>query len=182
MSGTAPPPDETPDQTLDLPGPEAMLCFNLYAASHAFTRVYKPLLEPLGLTYPQYLVLLCLAPGAPRGVRDLAEALRLETNTLSPLLKRLEASGLIRRTRSSADERRVEVALTGRGRALAAEAARIPARLGARLAVAPEALAEAAERIASLRRVLEAAAHPTDAQPTDAPSEETAPCPPMSTP
>lgn len=147
-----------PEAPPDVPGVDTLLCFNLYAASHAFTRIYKPLLEPLGLTYPQYLVLLCLARSPEMGVGALSETLRLETNTLSPLLKRLETAGLIRRSRQSTDERRVRVELTDRGRTTALEAARIPERLGSRLGLAPDALHDIAESLATLRRALDAAA------------------------
>ncbi|MGX1615815.1 MarR family winged helix-turn-helix transcriptional regulator [Micromonospora chalcea] len=96
------------------------VCFALYAASRALTDVYRPILDEHGLTYPQYLVLLVLwerDADAPT-VSELGAALRLDSGTLSPLLKRLEAAGLVVRTRSAADERRVEVGLTDQGRAL----------------------------------------------------------------
>ncbi len=95
------------------------VCFALYAASRAMTDVYRPILDEHGLTYPQYLVLLVLweRDDAPT-VSELGAALRLDSGTLSPLLKRLEAAGLVVRTRSAADERRVEVGLTDQGRAL----------------------------------------------------------------
>ncbi|WP_446210634.1 MarR family winged helix-turn-helix transcriptional regulator [Micromonospora sp. IBSANI012] len=95
------------------------VCFALYAASRALTDVYRPILDEVGLTYPQYLVLLVLweREDAPT-VSDLGAALRLDSGTLSPLLKRLEAAGLVVRSRSARDERRVEVGLTADGRAL----------------------------------------------------------------
>ncbi|SNR49540.1 MarR family winged helix-turn-helix transcriptional regulator [Puniceibacterium sediminis] len=107
-------------------GLEHMLCFDLYAANHAFGRMYKPLLEPLGLTYPQYLVMVTLWAAAPLSVGDIGQRLALESNTLTPLLKRLEAMGLVQRTRDSADERRVSVDLTDTGRAREAQAAHVP--------------------------------------------------------
>lgn len=106
--------------------PDDMLCFNLYAISHAFTRFYQPLLAPLGLTYPQYLVMISLRHTDGQRVGQLSADLQLETNTLSPMLKRLEAAGLIRRTRCDADERRVTVHLTEAGHVTAAKAAQIP--------------------------------------------------------
>ncbi|MGW5670410.1 MarR family winged helix-turn-helix transcriptional regulator [Micromonospora sp. NPDC003776] len=96
------------------------VCFALYAASRALTDVYRPLLDEVGLTYPQYLVLLVLWERGddPPTVSELGARLRLDSGTLSPLLKRLEAAGFVRRTRATRDERRVEVGLTPRGRAL----------------------------------------------------------------
>ncbi len=108
------------------PDPRRLLCFNVYAAHHAFNRFYQPLLEPLGLTYPQFLVMIALHRQDGRGVGSLAEELMLETNTLSPLLKRIEGMGLITRRRSQEDERRVDVFLTDQGRDLAVRAAEIP--------------------------------------------------------
>lgn len=115
------------------PQPDAMLCFNLYAASHAFTRYYKRLLTPLGLTYPQYLVMLRLHEKDAQHVGSLARDLCLETNTLSPLLKRIEAMGLVRRARSIEDERRVDLFLTDKGRGVAARCAEIPWQIVAEL-------------------------------------------------
>lgn len=108
---------------------DEQLCFPLYAASRAMTAVYRPKLERLGLTYPQYLVMLALWERDGRSVGDLCGALALDSGTLSPLLKRLEAAGIIERHRSTEDERRVDVQLTERGRALRAEAVCIPAEM-----------------------------------------------------
>ena len=109
------------------PGPTPVLdeqiCFALYNASRAVTARYRDLLTPLGLTYPQYLVLLVLWQGGPTTVSELGQQLQLESGTLSPLLKRLEAHGLLTRTRSVADERTVDVALTDAGAALREQAA-----------------------------------------------------------
>ncbi|MCW2868298.1 MAG: MarR family transcriptional regulator [Marmoricola sp.] len=99
-------------------GLEELLCFDLYAASRAVTALYRPMLEELGLTYPQYLVLVALQPGETVGVGQIAEALSLDHGTLTPLLRRMEAAGLLTRSRSTVDERRVEVALTDAGAAL----------------------------------------------------------------
>ena len=103
------------------------LCFALYSTSLAMTKLYKPLLETLGLTYPQYLVMLVLWERDGLMVSELGERLFLDSGTLTPLLKRLEASGLIARIRDVQDERRVHITLTQAGRALKAEAAQIPA-------------------------------------------------------
>ena len=102
------------------------LCFAVYSTAHAFNRVYKPLLDRLGLTYPQYLVMLALweRDGVP--VKDLGERLFLDSGTLTPLLKRLEAAHLLKRTRSREDERQVLVALTPQGQALKDKARAVP--------------------------------------------------------
>jgi DNA-binding MarR family transcriptional regulator len=105
------------------------VCFALYSASRAATAVYRPMLERLGLTYPQYLVLLLLWERDRATVRELGEALELDSGTLSPLLKRLEAAGLLTRRRSADDERRVEIELTADGAALQKRAADVPQRL-----------------------------------------------------
>jgi DNA-binding MarR family transcriptional regulator len=107
------------------------VCFALYAASRALTDVYRPILDEHGLTYPQYLVLLVLwerGDDAPT-VSELGAALRLDSGTLSPLLKRLEAAGLVVRTRSASDERRVEVGLTADGVALRERMTEVPVRV-----------------------------------------------------
>lgn len=118
----------------DMPYPQlrldAQLCFPIYAASRAITRQYAALLDELGLTYPQYLVLLVLweTPGA-LSVGELGARLRLDSGTLTPLLKRLESAGIVQRMRDSEDERRVLVSLTDTGRALEERAADVPLRL-----------------------------------------------------
>ncbi|MFH9006533.1 MarR family winged helix-turn-helix transcriptional regulator [Streptomyces afghaniensis] len=108
---------------------DRQLCFALYAAQRAVTAAYRPLLEELGLTYPQYLVLLVLWERGETTVKELAAALRLDYGTVSPLLKRLESAGLVRRERSARDERSVLVALTGRGEELRERAASVPGAL-----------------------------------------------------
>src|SRR6201981_1015621 len=102
------------------------LCFAVYSTAHAFNRVYKPLLDRLGLTYPQYLVMLALweRDGVP--VKDIGERLFLDSGTLTPLLKRLEAADLIKRRRSTEDERQVLIALTSQGQALREKARSVP--------------------------------------------------------
>jgi DNA-binding MarR family transcriptional regulator len=102
------------------------LCFALYSTSLAMTRLYKPLLETLGLTYPQYLAMLVLWEKDGLMVSELGERLYLDSGTLTPLLKRLESSGLISRLRAVEDERRVHITLTAAGRKLKAQAAQIP--------------------------------------------------------
>jgi DNA-binding MarR family transcriptional regulator len=112
------------DRSLQL---DNQLCFALYSASLAMTKLYKPLLSALGLTYPQYLVMLVLWERDGLMVSELGERLFLDSGTLTPLLKRLEAAGLIARIRAVDDERRVHVTLTPAGRKLKARAERIPA-------------------------------------------------------
>ena len=102
------------------------ICFAVYSTAHAFNRVYKPLLDRLGLTYPQYLVMMVLweRDGVP--VKDVGEKLFLDSGTLTPLLKRLEAAELVKRTRSTEDERQVLIALTAKGHALKEQARTVP--------------------------------------------------------
>ena len=102
------------------------LCFAIYSTAHAFNRVYKPLLKRLGLTYPQYLVMLVLWERDDLPVKDIGERLFLDSGTLTPLLKRLEAAELIKRTRGTEDERQVLIALTPRGQALREKARAVP--------------------------------------------------------
>ena len=113
--------------TIDWLALDRQLCFALYSASLAMTKFYKPLLEPLGLTYPQYLVMLVLWQDDGLMVSQLGERLVLDSGTLTPLLKRLEASGHVQRLRDTVDERRVMVQLTSTGRALRTRAGRVPA-------------------------------------------------------
>jgi MarR family transcriptional regulator, organic hydroperoxide resistance regulator len=119
--------------TEDLLALERQVCFALAVASRNVIAVYRPLLEPMGLTHPQYLVMLALWGRSPLSVKELSGLLRLDPGTLSPLLKRLEASGLIRRRRDRDDERVMAVTLTDQGRALRAEAERIPPTIVERL-------------------------------------------------
>jgi len=105
------------------------LCFAVYAAAQAFTATYKPLLAPLGLTYPQYLTMLVLWEEDGLTVSAIGAKLGLDSGTLTPLLKRLEAAGLVTRTRDTADERQVLAGLTPAGRALKQKAKGIPAKL-----------------------------------------------------
>ena len=102
------------------------ICFAVYSAAHAFNRVYKPLLDRLGLTYPQYLVMLVLWERDDVPVKDIGEKLFLDSGTLTPLLKRLEAAHLVKRTRSREDERQVLIALTPQGHALKEKARAVP--------------------------------------------------------
>ena len=112
---------------------DRQLCFALAATSRTVIALYRDLLEPMGLTHPQYLVMLALWEREPRSVREIADELRLDSPTLSPLLKRLEASGYVRRARSSSDERQLEVSLTTAGRALRDRAEQVPLAVADRL-------------------------------------------------
>jgi MarR family transcriptional regulator, organic hydroperoxide resistance regulator len=126
------------------------LCFALYSASRAVTAAYRPLLDDLGLTYPQYLVLLVLWEEQPCTVSHLGARLHLDSGTLSPLLKRLEAAGYLRRERAADDERRVEVTLTDAGRALEERAACVPERLLSSTEFDPDGLADLRDAVRSL--------------------------------
>ncbi|MCX4760250.1 MarR family transcriptional regulator [Streptomyces sp. NBC_01275] len=114
------------------------LCFALYAASRAVTARYRPLLDELGLTYPQYLVMLVLWEQDSISVRELGAALQLESSTLSPLLKRLEANGLLRRERRPDDERSVALRLTEEGARLRERAGSVPLAIGDAMGLTPE--------------------------------------------
>jgi DNA-binding MarR family transcriptional regulator len=119
----------------DLLALDNQVCFALSVASRSVVSLYRPLLEPLGVTHPQYLVLLALWERDGRSVSDLASTLRLEPATLSPLLKRLEVLRYLERRRSTTDERALEIVLTPRGQSLRAEAETIPARIVERLGI-----------------------------------------------
>jgi len=116
----------------DPPQLEDQLCFALYNASRAVTRAYAPLLEPLGLTYPQYLVLLVLWERDGLPVKEVGERLALDSGTLTPLCKRLEQQGLVERRRGEDDERIVRIHLTPEGRVLRGKARKIPTELACR--------------------------------------------------
>lgn len=132
---------------------DRQVCFALSLASRSVIAVYRPLLEPHGLTHPQYLVLLALWDRSPRTVRDIGETLRHEPATLSPMLKRLESLGYLTRARSTTDERALAVDLTDKGRELRKEAEKIPYRVVDQLGME---LAELEELHAVLSRVLRA--------------------------
>lgn len=125
----------------------ALVCFDLYSASRSVTAVYRTVLEPLGLTYPQYLVMVVLWRHGQRTVRGLVEELKLDYNTVSPLLKRLESAGLLTRQRRVDDERSVTITLTDAGRTLQAQAEHVPA-------VISEALGIDGDIIATLQSIL----------------------------
>jgi MarR family transcriptional regulator, organic hydroperoxide resistance regulator len=135
------------------------LCFAIYSTAHAFNRVYKPLLDRLGLTYPQYLVMLVLWERDGLSVKEIGERLFLDSGTLTPLLKRLAAAHLVKRTRSAADERQVLIALTAQGASLREKAKAVvpPAILDATGCSVAE-LSTLQKSLVKLRERLDAAA------------------------
>jgi DNA-binding MarR family transcriptional regulator len=135
----APAPLEIPGDPLEL---ERQVCFALSIAARSVLSVYRPLLEPMGLTHPQYLVMLALWGRSPLAVKELIEMLQLDGPTLSPLLKRLESAGLVTRARDPQDERQLRIDLTPRGRALREQALRIPPSVVAKLGLSLGDLAE----------------------------------------
>src|ERR1700693_2619280 len=142
------------DQPLQLGN---QLCFAIYSAAHAFNRVYKPLLDRLGLTYPQYLVMLVLweRDGVP--VKDIGERLFLDSGTLTPLLKRMEAAHLLKRIRSAEDERQVLISLTSQGHALREKASAVPQAILAASACSLGELSAMKNELIALRDRLNAA-------------------------
>ena len=134
------------------------LCFAIYSASLAMTRLYKPMLEQLELTYPQYLVMLVLWEQDGLMVSELGQRLSLDSGTLTPLLKRLEASGYVSRIRDVKDERRVHISLTAAGRRLKARAAKVPACLMAASQCSVDELVSLTQQVQQLRDRIQAAA------------------------
>ena len=134
---------------------DGFLCFEVYSANHAFNRVYQPLLDTLHLTYPQYLVMVLLWEGDGQTVGELGARLFLESNTLTPLLKRLETLGHIKRSRDPADERQVRVRLTESGRTLRAKALHIPGCILTASGLDARTAKQLMTGIATLRRTLE---------------------------
>lgn len=145
---------EDMDRTLKI---DDLLCFSLYSANHALTRLYRPLLAPLGLTYPQYLVLAALWEQDEQKVSDLGKRLVLETNTLTPLLKRMESAGYLTRRRNPEDERSLIVSLTDKGQALQAEAQEISTCVIEAMGGDLNELIELRDRVNALRARLDSA-------------------------
>lgn len=139
--------------SVELESPATQLSFALYGAANRMVRLHKPLLQPLGLTFPQYLVVLELLNGAPQSVGELGRKLDMDTGTITPLVKRLEAARIVTRTRDASDERRVLVDLTQRGSALEAEVRGITAKIQTACQLADDG-------VDGLRRTLETLAHP----------------------
>lgn len=139
---------DVPTSPLDL---DRMLCFAIYSANGAFNRAYRPMLDRLGLTYPQYLVLMALGETDGLSVGEIGAQVFLESNTLTPLLKRLEAAGHVVRRRDTADERQVRVSLTDAGRALLQDACAVTQSLAGKLAVTQAQALALRDAIAGLR-------------------------------
>lgn len=150
-----------------MPPLDQFLCFAIYSAGHALNRIYKPLLDPLGLTYPQYLAMVALWEKDDRTVGALGHVLGLESSTLTPLLKRLEAMGQVTRARDAADERVVRVRLTDQGRALREKALSIPGCILAASGMTVDELVDLQRQIAALRDTLERSAEEPPAAPSD---------------
>lgn len=166
----------------DAPAPhlrlDDQLCFAVYTAAHAFTRFYKPLLQTLGVTYPQYLVLLALWETDDLSVSAIGERLMLDSGTLSPLLKRLEAMGLVTRTRDPADERQVRITLTQQGKSLRAIAEGFPAQILAASNCSTDEIAALRDALFLLQRQLDGRAQ--DAHLAGGLSEANRACLPLS--
>ncbi|MFC5610116.1 MarR family winged helix-turn-helix transcriptional regulator [Variovorax soli] len=155
MPSTKSTPAANAEQMLRL---DNQLCFAIYSASLAMTRLYKPLLDQLELTYPQYLVMLVLWEQDGLMVSELGQRLSLDSGTLTPLLKRLEASGYVTRVRDAQDERRVHIHLTTAGRRLKARAAKVPACLINASQCSPGELVALTQQVQQLRERIQAAA------------------------
>ncbi|WP_425547999.1 MarR family winged helix-turn-helix transcriptional regulator [Arthrobacter ginkgonis] len=128
------------DESIDALALERQVCFALSVASRSVVAAYRPVLEPLGLTHPQYLVMLALWENAPLSVKELSSLLQLDPGTLSPLIKRLEASGYVERKRKPEDERTLAIAPTERGRILRQDALQVPVEMMRRLGMSREEL------------------------------------------
>lgn len=140
---------------------DELLCFAMYNASRALTARYRELLTPLGLTYPQYLVLLALWSESPLAIGELGQRLYLDSGTLSPLLKRLQSLGLIDRARSQDDERVVLVSLTDSGKEIRQQLADVPETICEATGLSREALAELRDQIETVASHVRATAHTT---------------------
>jgi DNA-binding MarR family transcriptional regulator len=138
---------------------DRQVCFALAATSRSVVALYRPVLEPLGLTHPQYLVMLALWQQSPLRVRDLGDLLLLEPATLSPLLKRLETQGLLSRSRNADDERSLDIALTEAGRALRQQALSVPGRIVERLGMSLAQLEHVRDELTALLAATRPASH-----------------------
>ncbi|MDX3711397.1 MarR family transcriptional regulator [Streptomyces europaeiscabiei] len=145
---------------------DRQICFSLHAASRAFNSVYRVVLKDLGITYPQYLVMLVLWEQGELPVKKLGEHLRLDSGTLSPLLKRLEAAGLVRRERSARDERSVVVRPTGEGTALRERALAVPRRIVSATTFDIDEIRDLRDRLDRLTTALDEAALEEPTEPT----------------
>ena len=139
-----------------LPSAEELFCFTVYSTAHALNRAYKPLLDELGLTYPQFLVLIALWQKDARTVGGLGAVMHLDSSTLTPLLKRMEVQNLVRRARNAENERQVIVSLTSAGTALRARARDILPVIGCATGLAPDALEALRRQLGGVRDALDA--------------------------
>lgn len=161
---------DTPVPDADPLALERQVCFAVVLAARSVVALYRPLLEPMGLTHPQYLVMLALWQRAPLSVKDLSCLLQLDPGTLSPLLKRLQGQGLVQRGRDSSDERLLAVSLTEEGRALRARAELIPAAVTQRLAMSTDELEQLHTTLTAFRTAAEprsTPSHPDEPHPTE---------------
>ena len=147
---------------------ERQVCFALSIAARSVLSIYRPILEPMGLTHPQYLVMLALWGQSPLAVKELIDMLQLDGPTLSPMLKRLEAAGLVTRTRDPNDERQLRVDLTQAGRALREQALNVPPTVVAKLGVSLGELEELHKGLTALNE----AARRADVKPLPAPARD----------
>ncbi|HEX6450939.1 MAG TPA: MarR family transcriptional regulator [Trebonia sp.] len=161
-------PPEIPEIPGDPLALERQVCFALSIAARSVLSVYRPLLEPMGLTHPQYLVMLALWGQSPLAVKELIEMLQLDGPTLSPLLKRLEAAGLLTRTRDARDERQLRIDLTEKGRALREDALRVPPSVVAKLGMSLGELEELHKGLTTLNE----AARRAGVKPLPAPAKD----------
>jgi MarR family transcriptional regulator, organic hydroperoxide resistance regulator len=129
---------------------DRQVCFALAATSRSVIALYRPVLEPMGLTHPQYLVMLALWERDPRSAGDIASALAMDPATLTPMLKRLEAQGLLDRRRSASDERSLQITLTDEGRALRTQAEQVPGQIVERLGMSVQQLESIRDQLTEL--------------------------------
>lgn len=156
-------PEGGPAGEVDLSELDQFLCFALYSANHAMNKVYKPLLAEVGLTYPQFLALTVLWQKDKVPVGDLTEKLQLETSTITPLLKRLEAMGLVNRKRSQKDERQVRISLTKKGRDLQAKTAHFPSSVLSATGLSEKAAGDLRKKVTALRETMRKSAEDSKA-------------------
>ena len=145
----------TPDDIAAQIKLDVLICFAAYSASHAFSRFYRPLLDKLGLTYPQFIVMMLLWEKGETTMKALTEELMLDSNTLTPLLKKLEAAGLVERSRNKSDERVLDVAATPRGMALKQEGQRASVALAMATGESLEGVIEMQQRLTRMRENIE---------------------------
>ena len=147
--------EPTPDDIAKQIKLDVLICFAAYSASHAFSRFYRPLLDKLGLTYPQFIVMMVLWEKGKTTMKALTEELMLDSNTLTPLLKKLEAAGLVERSRNKEDERVLDVAPTDKGMALKLDGQRASVALAEATGETLEGVIELQQRLTRMRENVE---------------------------